>query len=133
MYANLVYEWEVPRKLFHCITGFVVLYLYKMNVNVEVIIQTLFNIFLVVASADLLRLNSPTFERFFESILSVLMRESEKERVNGVVWYLIGVMTSLHFFPEDIASVIRPHPRSDVCSENAHRHYPVAFLHAANR
>ena len=105
MYANLVYEWEVPRKLFHCITGFVVLYLYKMNVNVDVIIRTLFNIFLVVASADLLRLNSPTFERFFESILSVLMRESEKERVNGVVWYLIGVMTSLHFFPEDIASV----------------------------
>lgn len=105
MYAHLVHEWEVPRKVFHCITGFVVLYLYRMNVNVQIIIQTLFYIFLVVASADLLRLNSPTFERFFESVLSVLMRESEKERVNGVVWYLVGVMTSLHFFPEDIASV----------------------------
>lgn len=28
-----------------------------------------------------------------------------QERVNGVIWYLMGVLTSLHIFPEDIACI----------------------------
>lgn len=28
-----------------------------------------------------------------------------QERVNGVIWYLLGVIVSLHLFPEDIASI----------------------------
>jgi len=105
MYEFFVHKWEIPRKLFHCVTGFVVLNLYRLNVDVHLIVKVLFYIFLVVASADLLRLNSPSFERLYETVLGVLMREGEKERVNGVVWYLVGVMMSLHFFPEDISSV----------------------------
>lgn len=105
MYDVLVHEWEVPRKVFHCLTGFGVLYLYKTSIDAHSIIQVLFYAFLFIATADLLRLNSHAFERIYERVLGVLMREGEKERVNGVIWYLVGVMTSLHFFPEDIASV----------------------------
>lgn len=105
LYQTWVVKWEVPRKLFHCLTGFAVLSLYRFNVDLDRIVQVLLYMFLVIASADLLRLNSPAFERIYESVLGVLMRDGEKERVNGVVWYLIGVVTSLRLFPEDIACV----------------------------
>ncbi len=59
----------------------------------------------VVITADVIRLNNPAFEKTYEKVLGALMRESEKKQVNGVVWYLIGVITSLHVFPADIACV----------------------------
>ncbi|KAL4401359.1 Diacylglycerol kinase [Malassezia pachydermatis] len=104
-YEFWVVKWEVPRKLFHCITGFVVLGLYVFKLDVNAVVRILFYMFLVIASADVLRLNSPAFERFYESVLGILMRSGEKERVNGVIWYLVGVMVSLRLFPEDIAAV----------------------------
>ncbi|WFD29845.1 diacylglycerol kinase (CTP) [Malassezia sp. CBS 17886] len=104
-YQYWVVQWEVPRKVLHCSIGFIVLGLYLLHVNVASVAKTLFYMLLVVASADLLRLNVPSFERLYEAVLGLLMRDGEQERVNGVVWYLIGVLASLHFFPEDIACV----------------------------
>ena len=73
--------------------------------DLDKIVRALFYFFLFVSSADLLRLNVPAFERAYESVLGFLMREGEKERVNGVVFYLLGVIVALRLFPEDIGCV----------------------------
>ncbi|EST09271.1 Phosphatidate cytidylyltransferase [Kalmanozyma brasiliensis GHG001] len=98
-------SWEIPRKVFHSSMGLLVLQLYFSKQDYTTVARNL-SIFLgIVVTADVIRLNNPAFERFYERVLGFLMRESEKDKVNGVVWYLIGVISSLHFFPEDIACV----------------------------
>jgi len=98
-------SWEIPRKIFHSSIGFIVLYLYLSGTDLNVIVRNLSYFLGVVVTADVIRLNNDDFEKIYEKVLGFLMRESEKDKVNGVVWYLIGVISSLHFFPEDIACV----------------------------
>ncbi|CAO1616414.1 unnamed protein product [Parajaminaea phylloscopi] len=98
-------SWEIPRKIFHSSHGFLVLYLYLSHHNLADIVRAL-SIFLgIVITADVIRLNNAGFEKVYEKVLGFLMRESEKDKVNGVVWYLVGVIFSLHFYPADIACV----------------------------
>jgi diacylglycerol kinase (CTP) len=80
----------------------------------------------VIVPADLLRFQSPRFERTYERVLGFLMRESEKvlshrtaspnpspkllkfifqNSTNGVVWYILGVNFVLSFYPRDVATV----------------------------
>ncbi|CBQ69309.1 related to HSD1-ER membrane protein [Sporisorium reilianum SRZ2] len=98
-------SWEIPRKIFHSSMGFLVLHLYLSDVDLHVIVRNLSYFLGIVVTADVIRLNNDHFEKIYERVLGFLMRESEKDKVNGVVWYLVGVITSLHFFPEDIACV----------------------------
>ncbi|PWN52554.1 hypothetical protein IE53DRAFT_384997 [Violaceomyces palustris] len=97
--------WEIPRKIFHSSIGGFVLMLYLYGTDLNVIVTNLSYFLAVVVTADVIRLNNQDFEWLYEKVLGFLMRESEKEKVNGVVWYLVGVIFSLHFFPEDIACV----------------------------
>lgn len=98
-------SWEIPRKIFHSSIGFMVLHLYLSGTDLNVIVRNLSYFLGIVVTADVIRLNNDDFEKIYEKVLGFLMRESEKDKVNGVVWYLVGVITSLHFFPEDIACV----------------------------
>ncbi|CDU25164.1 related to HSD1-ER membrane protein [Sporisorium scitamineum] len=98
-------SWEIPRKIFHSSIGFMVLHCYLSHIDLHVIIRNLSYFLGIVVTADVIRLNNDHFEKIYERVLGFLMRESERDKVNGVVWYLVGVITSLHFFPEDIACV----------------------------
>lgn len=82
-----------------------VLHCYLSHIDLHVIIRNLSYFLGIVVTADVIRLNNDHFEKIYERVLGFLMRESERDKVNGVVWYLVGVITSLHFFPEDIACV----------------------------
>lgn len=111
------------------------LYLYLSHHNLGAIVRGLSVFLVIVVTADVIRLNNAGFEKVYETVLGFLMREAEKvsspaasdrvhnlctvlteipncnychpaqEKVNGVVWYLIGVIFSLHFYPADIACV----------------------------
>lgn len=98
-------SWEIPRKVFHSSIGFIVLTLYVSKTDLKVIVRNLSYFLGVVVTADVIRLNLSSFESLYEKVLGFLMRESEKTKVNGVVWYLVGVLFCLHFLPEDIACV----------------------------
>lgn len=78
LYHLLVVKWEIPRKIFHATPGFVVLWLYWSRADLDKIVQVLFYMFLIISTADLLRLNSTGFEQIYESVLGVLMRNGEK-------------------------------------------------------
>ena len=101
------------------------MYLYASNGNPRAVVYVLGVALAVIVPADILRFNSERFERLYERVLGFLMRESEKVRpfglslmsstrsfflllqkaVNGVVWYIIGVIFVLSVYPLDIATV----------------------------
>ena len=73
--------------------------------TIRPLLTLLITILAIVVSADVLRLNVPSFAEFWESYLGFLMRESERNKVNGVIWYLVGVITVLGLYPRDVAVV----------------------------
>ncbi|KAF5384377.1 hypothetical protein D9615_003139 [Tricholomella constricta] len=98
-------DWEIPRKLLHSSIGFFTVYLYVSNGDVKTVIFVLWTALAVIIPADILRLRSPAFERIYERFLGFLMRESEKNSSNGVIWYILGVNFALTFYPQDVATV----------------------------
>lgn len=58
-----------------------------------------------VATTDYFRLNYEGFAEFWELWFGFLMRESERKQINGVVWYLVGVVFVLSLYPRDVAVV----------------------------
>ena len=60
---------------------------------------------IAVLTTDFLRLRFPTFAEVWESYFGFLMRESERDKINGVVWYLVGVVFVLSLYPRDVAVV----------------------------
>jgi len=90
----------------HSSIGFLTLYLYYSNGSPRPVVVGLGSALVaVIAPADAVRLRSPRFERVYERCLGFLMRESEKKSTNGVIWYILGVVLVLVFFPLDIAVV----------------------------
>jgi hypothetical protein len=87
-------------------------------------------------TADYLRFTFPAFREYWELYFGFLMRESERDKVNGVVWYLIGVIWVLVLYPRDIAVVailtyVRPvMPLTIVCHGLIPRHPPLAVYGA---
>ncbi|KAF8512735.1 hypothetical protein BU17DRAFT_53876 [Hysterangium stoloniferum] len=96
---------EIPRKLLHSSIGFIVVPLYLNGTTPRSVTVVLSAAFVVVSAADALRLYNRTFEKIYERCLGFLMRESEKHKINGVIWYLLGVLFSLNVYPLDIAIV----------------------------
>lgn len=98
-------DWEIPRKALHSSIGFLVLPLYFSRPDVGPIITALTYGLAFVTAADVIRLNIAPFARLYEKLLGAFMRESEKNGINGVIWYLVGVIFVLKFYPRDIAVV----------------------------
>ncbi|PIL29398.1 hypothetical protein GSI_09450 [Ganoderma sinense ZZ0214-1] len=98
-------DWEIPRKTLHSSIGFLTLYLYASNGNPRAVVYVLTLALAVIVPADILRFSSERFESLYERALGFLMRESEKKAINGVVWYIIGVIFVLSVYPLDIATV----------------------------
>ncbi|KAF8635687.1 hypothetical protein AX15_000312 [Amanita polypyramis BW_CC] len=98
-------DWEIPRKLLHSSIGFVTLYLYMSKGSVRDTVLVLGSALAIIVPADIIRLRYPAFERLYERLLGFLMRESEKKTSNGVIWYILGVVFVLSFYPTDVATV----------------------------
>jgi len=99
-------DWEIPRKVLHGSPGVVTLVLYFLRPpSLKIILFPLTGALTVVISADFIRLRNPRFEQLYERLLGPFMRESEKTKINGVVWYLIGVILVLSLYPRDVAVV----------------------------
>lgn len=58
-----------------------------------------------IGAIDVVRLNFPRFAEVWEMVVGFLMREEERTKPNGVIWYLIGVVFVLSFYPKDVAVV----------------------------
>lgn len=82
--------------------GFLTLYLYARGIQISAIHPLLLSMLIPIAATDVLRHHFPRFNRFYIRVLGALMRESEVDGWNGVIWYLLGTWTVLRFFPKDV-------------------------------
>ncbi|KAH9912034.1 uncharacterized protein B0H18DRAFT_891002 [Fomitopsis serialis] len=102
---KVVVDWEIPRKALHSSIGVLTLYLYYSHGSPRTVVVALASGLAFIVPCDILRLRSARFERLFERSVGFLMRESEKNSTNGVIWYITGVMFALAVYPLDIAVV----------------------------
>lgn len=104
-YRTLIHKHELPRKALHVSIGFLTLQFYTHGLQATAITPWLFGLFVPIASVDLLRHRYPSFNRFYVKCLGALMRETEVDGYNGVIWYLVGAYLALKFYPKDIGAM----------------------------
>ncbi|KAL3428188.1 phosphatidate cytidylyltransferase [Phlyctema vagabunda] len=101
-WRSFVHRHEVPRKILHVSIGFFTIWLYVSGVQTSAITPKLMAALIPIATVDYLRHNYASLNRFYVRVMGALMRESEYEGWNGVIWYLLGAWIVLGFFPKDV-------------------------------
>lgn len=81
------------------------MYLYASGTRQSRVHPLLLSLLIPIAATDVIRHRYPAFNRFYITCLGALMRESEVDGWNGVIWYLLGTWIVMRFFPKDIAVV----------------------------
>lgn len=101
-FGKIVHKHELPRKIFHTSIGFITLWLYTQGYQVSQITPVLVAGLAVVGGADLLRFSNASFNEFYVKVMGFMMREKEISQINGVVYYLAGLIIVFLMFPKDI-------------------------------
>ncbi|KAL8939663.1 MAG: hypothetical protein Q9216_003239 [Gyalolechia sp. 2 TL-2023] len=101
-FRTFIHRHEIPRKALHVSIGFFTLSLYSRGISQHSIHPWLLGALVPIASVDYLRHTFPSFNRLYIRVLGALMRESEVDGYNGVIWYLLGAWTVLRFLPKDV-------------------------------
>ncbi|KAK8172749.1 hypothetical protein BKA80DRAFT_196940, partial [Phyllosticta citrichinensis] len=101
-WRSFIHRHEIPRKILHTSIGFLTLGLYTSATQPTSIHPILFGLLIPIATVDFLRHRFNSLNRFYIRCLGALMRESEVDGWNGVIWYLLGTWTALRWFPKDV-------------------------------
>lgn len=101
-YRTLIHKHEIPRKALHVSIGFLTLQFYTRGLQTTQITPWLLGLLVPIASVDVLRHRSPRFNAVYVRYLGALMRETEVDGYNGVIWYLLGAYVALKFYPKDV-------------------------------
>lgn len=104
-YRGFIHRHEIPRKLLHVSIGFIALYLYSRGIQTYQITPWLFSALVPIAATDFLRHRFETVNKLYIKLLGALMRETEVQGYNGVIWYLLGAYIVLKFFPKDVGVI----------------------------
>lgn len=95
---------EIPRKVLHGSIALITLWLYTHGVHINQVTPVLIAMLIPIATIELFRLSSPAINRAYIKTVGPLMRESEKNgAINGVIWYLVGLIFVFSLFPKDIS------------------------------
>ncbi|KAI5864034.1 hypothetical protein GGS23DRAFT_479575 [Durotheca rogersii] len=100
-----IHKHEVPRKVLHVSIGFLVYWLYVSGTQTSSVTPYLMGALIPIAATDYLRHKYATLNRLYVRCLGALMRESEYDGWNGVIFYLLGAWIVLYFFPKDVSVV----------------------------
>ncbi|ODQ63863.1 hypothetical protein NADFUDRAFT_83957 [Nadsonia fulvescens var. elongata DSM 6958] len=101
-FKNFIHKHEIPRKFLHVSIGFFGLELYRRGFDPNTVTPHLIFVLIVISCVDFIRFNVSKFNRLYCKYFGFLMREKEVSSVNGVIWYLLGVIIVLASFPKDI-------------------------------
>ena len=81
--------------------GFICLYLYKLGYKPQHIAPIIAFAFIIFSIQEVIRFQWPAFNKFFFArVYRPLMREHEMNKINGALFYLLGVWIVLSFFPK---------------------------------
>lgn len=104
-WRTFIHKHEVPRKALHVSIGFFTLWLYVGGAQTASVPPWLMAALIPIATVDILRHHYAPFNRLYVRLLGALMRESEVDGYNGVIFYLLGAWFVLYFFPKDVGIV----------------------------
>jgi diacylglycerol kinase (CTP) len=82
--------------------GFTTLSFYTHGLQTAAITPWLLSALIPIAATDYLRHRFQSVNRVYIKCLGALMRETEVDGWNGVIWYLLGAYIALRFFPKDV-------------------------------
>lgn len=102
IFGDYIRKHEIPRKVFHSSIGFITLYLYTIGVQIESFPVGFHIAFINIFILDLIRFRFAGFNKLYCQVVGALMRESEVNSYNGVLWYILGLDFSFSFFSKDI-------------------------------
>lgn len=101
---NWVQQHEIPRKVLHGSIAIITLYLYVHGTHLNQVTPVLIAMLVPIATIEVFRFASPGLNRAYIQTVGPLMRESEKNgAVNGVIWYLAGLIIVFSIFPKDLS------------------------------
>lgn len=99
---SFYYRHEVPRKVFHSLTGVFTVWLLVNDYNQKQLIVPLIAMSLFCIGQELLRLTSPKFNEICIKNYGFMMRTSEYNLINGIFYFLIGLLFNSYFLPKDL-------------------------------
>ncbi len=102
-FRGFIHEQEIPRKFLHVSIGFFTLYLFTLGHQTEEILFPLGAAGLGIFACDLVRFNWKAFNKAYCFVVGFMMRDSEVNSINGVIWYILGCYLSLKFAHKDVA------------------------------
>ncbi|KAK9479846.1 cytidylyltransferase family-domain-containing protein [Lipomyces japonicus] len=102
-YRYFIHKYEVPRKFLHVSIGFLTLALYYRGIELKQVTPVLVFLLVSIVLLDILRFKFPGFSKYYIKAFGFLMRESEVNKWNGIVFYLLGLIIVFLIFPKDIS------------------------------
>lgn len=94
---------HIGRKLYHVIGGIGLLSLYYI-LGREQALAFYSVLFILVLTADVVRLKVPAINRFIFSNFRTFIRNNEENKLTGTAPYVLGIGLSLYLFRADIAT-----------------------------
>lgn len=104
-FSDFLVRNEIPRKLFHLVHGFIVLYLYTIGVHTHQAVVPLWLAFAATLLNDIIRLRFPDINKHIVKRMWWVIRDNERELWNGTTFYLAGLALLYTVFPKDICVV----------------------------
>ena len=105
LFGEFITKHELPRKIFHSSIGFITIYLYTRGFDYTKIASVLSIAFFVILLLDIIRLNFHGFNWLYCKFVGMLMRPSEINKLNGVLYYILGLIFCFGFFQKDICLI----------------------------
>ena len=93
---------KLGRKIYHLCGGLILVGLYVL-LGRALGLLTLLGVFLFATSVDIARLRLTRFNEFMYSHFSKFIRDSERDRLTGTPWYVLGVLCSAAFYDLPVA------------------------------
>ena len=101
-WRTFIHKHEIPRKVLHTSIGGLTTFLYITGAQPAEIHNILLAALIPIAAADFVRHRYVRLNRLYIRCLGALMRESEVDGWNGVIFYLLGAWIVVRWFPKDV-------------------------------
>ncbi|MBI5190426.1 MAG: hypothetical protein HZA22_07100 [Nitrospirae bacterium] len=94
---------KIGRKIYHMSGGLIMVAAYAALGRTSGL-AFLGGLFLVATAIDVARLKTPAFNEFMYAHFSRFIRESEKDRLTGTPWYVLGVLLAAALYDLPVAA-----------------------------
>ena len=93
---------HIGRKIYHLTGGLALISLYVLPGRTLGLLALL-AVFVLVTGADVARLNIPAFNEFMYRRFPRFIRDSERQKLTGTPWYVLGILCSAAFYGLPVA------------------------------